>query len=207
MPDRIEAGTFAIASAITHGDITIREVIPDHLDPVTHKLEEVGARVEVDGRDYRVIGNGHGRPVEVQALHFPGFPTDLQAVFASLLTQCDGTSLIHERVFDDRLQYTGELRKLGADIRVNGHTATIVGPTALHGAPVKALDLRCGAALILAGLAASGTTEIADVYHVDRGYDNVVSKLRALGAIIARVQSAEESVGFAAVAGGALRAR
>lgn len=186
MPDRIEAGTFAIASAMTHGDVTIRNVIPDHMDPVTHKLEEVGARVEVDGTDYRVQGNGHARPVEVQSLHFPGFPTDLQSVFASLLTQCDGVSLVHERVFDDRLEYATELRKLGADVRVNGHTATIYGPTPLHGALVKALDLRCGAALILAGLVAEGTTRIDDGFHVDRGYEDVDGKLQALGANISR---------------------
>lgn len=188
MPDRIEAGTFAVASAITHGDVTVRNVIPDHMDPLTHKLEEAGAKVEVDGTDYRVKGNGQVNPVEVQALHFPGFPTDLQAVFATLLTQSDGTSFVHERVFDDRFQYATELQKLGAKIRVAGHTATIVGPTPLFGADVRALDLRCGAALILAGLSADGRTEISDVYHIDRGYEDVESKLQGLGAHVTRVR-------------------
>src|SRR5262249_50848366 len=120
MPDRIEAGTFAIAGAITPGDVVVDDIVPDHMDPLSHKLEEVGASVQIDGPCYRVRANGEFRPVEVQTLHFPGFPTDLQAAFATLLTQARGTSLVHERVFDDRLQYAGELQKLGADIRVSG---------------------------------------------------------------------------------------
>jgi UDP-N-acetylglucosamine 1-carboxyvinyltransferase len=187
MPDRIEAGTFAIAGAITHGDVVVDDIVPDHMDPLSHKLEEVGASVQIEGPCYRVRANGEFRPVEVQTLHFPGFPTDLQAAFATLLTQARGTSLVHERVFDDRLQYAGELQKLGADIRVSGHTATIAGPTPLHGGTVRALDIRCGAALILAGLAADGQTAIEDIHHVDRGYENVECKLRGLGAQIDRL--------------------
>ncbi len=187
MPDRIEAGTFAIAGAIGDGEVTVRDIIPDHMDPLTHKLREVGAIVEVTDDRYYVRSSGKRRGVEVQTLHFPGFPTDLQAAFATLLTQADGTSLIHERVYDDRLQYAGELRKLGAYIEVSGQTAVIVGPTRLTGGVVRALDIRCGAALILAALVAQGTTEIHDVYHVDRGYEDVEGKLRALGVSIDRV--------------------
>lgn len=187
MPDRIEAGTFAIAGAITRGDVAIYDIEPDHLDPLTHKLLEAGAEVKVEGDCYRVRGHGLLHSVEVQTLHFPGFPTDLQSAFATLLTQAVGTSLIHERVFDDRLQYAAELRKLGADVSVNGHTATICGPARLVGNEVRALDIRCGAALILAGLAAEGQTRILDAYHVDRGYEDVEAKLRLLGANVNRV--------------------
>lgn len=186
-PDRIEAGTYAIAGVISGGDVVIHDVEPDHMDPLTHKLIELGASVQSEGRSYRVRANGMLQALEIQTLHFPGFPTDLQAAFAALLTQCHGTSLVHERVYDDRLQYARELRKLGADIRVDGQTAAIVGPSPLEGAVVKALDIRSGAALILAGLAAHGCTEIRDIYHIDRGYEGVDVKLRALGARIDRV--------------------
>ncbi|MBX6771557.1 MAG: UDP-N-acetylglucosamine 1-carboxyvinyltransferase [Chloroflexi bacterium] len=186
-PDRIEAGTYAIAAAITGGDITIHDIVPDHLDPLTHKLLEAGVLVEVEDRAYRVRGNGTLHAVELQTLHYPGFPTDLQAEFATLLTQSHGTSFVHERVFDDRFQYARELRKLGACIQVDGQTATIIGPTRLHGAVVEALDIRSGAALILAGLAAEGITEIHSIYHIDRGYENIDGKLRALGAHVERV--------------------
>jgi len=187
MPDRIEAGTFAIAAAISGGEVTIRDLVADHMDPLTHKLRESGTNVEYDGSSYHVRGGRSMRGVEVQTLHFPGFPTDLQAAFATLLTQAEGTSLIHERVYDNRLQYAAELRKLGACVDVTGQTATVVGPSRLHGGVVRALDIRCGAALILAALAAAGTTEIRDIYHVDRGYENVEAKLRSLGVHINRV--------------------
>jgi len=186
-PDRLEAGTFAIAGVISGGDVVIHEIVPDHMDPLTHKLIEAGALVQSEGQSYRVRANGPLHALELQALHFPGFPTDLQAAFGTLLTQARGTSLIHERVYDDRLQYAKELRKLGANIRVDGQTAVIVGPSPLEGAIVRALDIRCAAALVLAGLAAHGNTEIHDIYHIDRGYENVDVKLRALGAHIDRV--------------------
>ncbi|HLZ09561.1 MAG TPA: UDP-N-acetylglucosamine 1-carboxyvinyltransferase, partial [Chloroflexota bacterium] len=188
MPDRIEAGTFAIAAAISGGNVTIEDVVPDHMDPLTHKLRETGTKVDYDGSAYHVRGWPSLRGVEVQTLHFPGFPTDLQAAFATLLTQADGTSLIHERVYDNRLQYATELRKLGACVDVNGQTATVNGPSHLHGGDVRALDIRCGAALILAAIAADGITEIRDIYHVDRGYENVEAKLRGLGVRIERVK-------------------
>lgn len=186
-PDRIEAGTFAMAGVISGGDVVIHDIVPDHMDPLTHKLIEAGAIVQTEGNCYRVRANGALHALELQTLHFPGFPTDLQAAFATLLTQSLGTSLVHERVYDDRLQYAKELRKLGAEIRVDGQTATIVGPASLVGTTVHALDIRSGAALVLAGLAAQGYTEIHDIYHIDRGYENVDGKLQALGARIDRV--------------------
>ena len=190
-PDRIEAGTFLVAGLITGGDVTVQDVEVPHLDPVIHKLAEVGGIVEEGDSWVRVTANGHLQPVEIQALHYPGFPTDLQSVFTTLLTQCEGTSLVHERVFDDRLGYTKELNKLGARVRVTGgQTAEIDGPTPLSGGKVRASDLRAGAALIVAGLAATGTTEIEDIYHVDRGYEDVDAKLRSLGARMERVEAA-----------------
>jgi UDP-N-acetylglucosamine 1-carboxyvinyltransferase len=187
MPDRIEAGTFAIAAAISQGDVTLSDVVSEHMDPLTHKLREVGVCVESRGRDYRIKSNPQMYAVELQTLHYPGFPTDLQAAFGALLTQAEGTSVIHERVYDRRLQYADELLKLGATIRVAGQTATVQGPTPLHGRRVHALDIRCGAALTLAGLAADGTTEILDIHHIDRGYEGIDAKLRSLGARIERV--------------------
>jgi len=177
---------------MTGGDVTVHDVVVPHLDPIAHKLAEVGAIVEEGENWLRVRANGHLSAVELQTLQYPGFPTDLQSCFTTLLTQAEGTSLVHERVFDDRLGYVNELRKLGANIRITGgQTALIDGPSELRGAAVRASDLRAGAALILAGLSAEGTTEISDVYHLDRGYEQVDAKLRALGARIERVQARE----------------
>ncbi|HEX9014645.1 MAG TPA: UDP-N-acetylglucosamine 1-carboxyvinyltransferase [Chloroflexota bacterium] len=186
IPDRLEAGTYAIAAAITGGDVRVEKVVCEHLDPVSYKLTEAGAIVE-EGRDWiRVIGRRPMGPVEIQAIHYPGFPTDVQAAMGALLTQASGTSIIHERVFENRLLYAAELVKLGASIDVEGQTAHIHGPTELRGCTVKALDIRSGAAVILAGLAAQGTTIIEDAYHVNRGYEDIVGTLAALGAAIRR---------------------
>lgn len=186
IPDRIEAGTFAIAAAMTEGDVTLDPVIVPHMDPVTHKLREVGVEVFDEGEPYRVRGGRDLRSTELQTLPYPGFPTDLQACFSALLTQAQGTSIVHERVYDNRLLYAGELAKMGARITVSGQTATIEGPTRLRGATVRALDLRAGAALVLAALVAEGETTIEDVRHLERGYEDVVGKLAALGAKIHR---------------------
>ena len=184
MPDRLEAGTFAIAAAITGGEVRLERVVPEHMDPVSYKLAEAGARLE-EGSDWlQVAGQRPMAPVEVQAIHYPGFPTDLQAAFGALLTQAEGTSLIHERVFENRLLYAEELRKMGADIQVKGQTAEIKGPTSLHGATVRALDIRSGAAIVLAALAAEGTSVVEDVYHVSRGYQDIAGTLASLGADI-----------------------
>ena len=190
MPDRIEAGSFAIAAAATGGDVTIRKVIPEHLEPLIQKLDECGA--EVFARDDALLIR-RDRPlnaVQVQAMHYPGFPTDLQAPFCALLTQACGESIVYERVFEDRFHYVDELRKLGGRIETNGQDGTtnqankayVHGPVKLQGAAVRALDLRCGIALTIAGLVADGSTVISDYQNVERGYEDLTSRFRSLGA-------------------------
>jgi UDP-N-acetylglucosamine 1-carboxyvinyltransferase len=186
IPDRLAAGTFAIAGAISHGQVTVRHVSPEHLDAVSYKLMEMGAAV-TEGDNW--VTAGEGRPleaVEVQAIAYPGFPTDLQAACAALLTQAGGVSLVHERVFENRLGYAQELRRMGADIHVSGQTARIKGPVRLRGSTVRALDIRCGASLVLAALAAEGVTVIEDAFHIDRGYEDIEQTLRQLGAAVSR---------------------
>jgi UDP-N-acetylglucosamine 1-carboxyvinyltransferase len=186
IPDRLAAGTFAIAGVISEGDVTVRSVIPEHLDAVSYKLNEMGASV---GEATDAVSAGRGRPlesVEVQAIAYPGFPTDLQAAFAALLTQARGTSIVHERVFENRLLYAQELNRMGADIEVSGQTARVRGPRRLRGTEVRALDIRSGAALVLAALAAEGTTVISDAYHIDRGYEDLELALSQLGAAVSR---------------------
>ena len=188
IPDRLEAGTFAIAAAITNGRVEIQGVEPEHLLSLIAKMREAGVKIEESGDSLRVRWDGELRSVTIQALPYPGLATDLQAPMSVLLTQARGVSYVHERVFDNRLLYVTELRKMGAEVVTTGTTTAIIsGPTPLIGSSVRALDIRAGAALILAGLAASGRTEIADVYHVDRGYERIGDKLRGLGAAIERV--------------------
>jgi len=186
MPDRLAAGTYATAGVVSRGEVAVTQVIPEHLDAVAHKLREAGARVGEDA-DRLVAGwDGGLGAVEIQAIAYPGFPTDLQSAFAALLTQAEGTSIIHERVFENRFVYAGQLCRLGADIEVTAQTARINGPTRLRGTTVRATDIRSGAALVLAALAAEGTTVIEDAYHIDRGYEDLVPTLSALGAVIER---------------------
>ncbi len=188
IPDRLEAGTFAIAAAITGGRVEIQGVLLDHLFSFIAKMRQVGVTMEEDGDNLRVWRDGELRAITVQALPYPGLATDLQAPMAVLLTQARGVSYVHERVFDNRLLYVSELRKMGAEVVTTGTTTAIIsGPTPLLGSSVRALDVRAGAALILAGLTAGGRTEVADVYHVDRGYERIGDKLRELGAVIERV--------------------
>jgi UDP-N-acetylglucosamine 1-carboxyvinyltransferase len=187
IPDRIEAGTFAIAAAITKGEVEIEEGLASHLDALVWKLRESGVEVEETEVGLRVRRRGPLRAVNAQAVPYPGLPTDLQAPMAVLLTQAQGVSFIYERVFDNRLLYVGELRKMGAEVVTSGTTAIVSGPTPLIGVSVRALDIRAGAALVLAGLAAQGRTEISDIYHLDRGYEALDQKLRSLGAVIKRV--------------------
>jgi UDP-N-acetylglucosamine 1-carboxyvinyltransferase len=195
LPDRIEAGCYAIGAVLTRGEVTLRGVREADMLPLTEKLREAGAEVWHQDNDMLVRCHDRPKAVEVQTMPFPGFPTDLQAPFAVLLTQSEGLSRIHERVFDDRLRYTDELVKMGADIRVEkfardryGTKAEILGPTPLHGASVRALDIRAGAGMVLAGLAASGRTSVTDVHHLDRGYEGLVPKLRQIGAQITEVE-------------------
>lgn len=189
MPDRLTAGTFAAAGVITRGDVRVEGIIAEHLDPVIFKLEKMGTQVEVDADAMHCTWREPLRSVDIQAIHYPGFPTDLQAVFGALLTQASGVSTIHERVFENRLGYAEQLNAMGADVEVTAQTATIRGPTPLHGTGVNALDIRSGAAMILAGLVAEGETVIHDAQHVDRGYEDLVDVLQRLGGQITRTES------------------
>ena len=188
IPDRLEAGTYAIAAAITQGEVEVRGSCPEHLVSLIAKLRQAGVEVEVEGDRLHVRGGDNLKAVTIQALPYPGLATDLQALMAVLLTQARGVSYVYERVFDNRLLYIGELRKMGAEVVTTGTTVAIIsGPTPLVGARVRAMDVRAGAALILAGLAARGRSEITEIYHVDRGYERIDEKLRSLGAVIERV--------------------
>jgi UDP-N-acetylglucosamine 1-carboxyvinyltransferase len=189
IPDRIETGTFAIAGAITGGDVTIRECRPAHLAAVLAKLEEAGIRIETRADFLRVISRGRSRAVNVRTQPFPGFATDMQAQIMTLMAMAEGQSLITESVFENRFMHVNELLRMGADITIAGNTAAVQGVPVLLGAPVMATDLRASASLVLAGLAARGTTLISRVYHLDRGYEAIESKLTALGADIQRVKS------------------
>jgi UDP-N-acetylglucosamine 1-carboxyvinyltransferase len=185
LPDRLEAGTFAIAAAITGGEVILERVSEPDMLPLTHKIREAGAEVWWSGRDMLVRGTGELRATDIQALPFPGFPTDLQAAFSVLMTQSRGASRIYERVFNDRLRYVEELRKLGARIDlVDKQQAIIHGPSPLAGSEVCALDIRSGACLVLAGLVADGETRVREIQHLRRGYEDIVGKFASLGADI-----------------------
>lgn len=185
MPDRIEAGTYLVAGAMTHGDVTVEKIQPEILFAVIDKLKEIGAQI-ITGNDYVRIKAGELRGVDIKTLPYPGFPTDLQAPFLSLLTIAKGTSIITETIFENRFKHVDEMARMGAKIKVDGRTAVIRGVTRLTGAVVAAPDLRAGSALVLASLAAEGVSEVEHVYHIDRGYDGLERKLNSLGAQIIR---------------------
>ena len=186
IPDRVEAGTFLVAGAITRGDLTVRRVVPAHLGAVLDKLEATGARVDVGADWIRIRADERPRATDLVTNPYPGFATDMQAQMMALLGLADGSSVITETIFENRLQQAAELRRLGAQIEVEGSRAVIRGVPTYQGARVMATDLRASAALVLAGLAASGTTEVSRVYHLDRGYEGMEQKLAALGARIRR---------------------
>jgi len=186
IPDRIEAGTFLVAAAITGGDVVVDNIIPSHIKPVIAKLKEAGVEVVENGDSVRVKANGKLKPIDVKTLPYPGFPTDMQAQFMAMMTLSEGTSVVIETVFENRFMHVDELKRMGADIKIDGKSAIITGVKNLTGAPVKATDLRAGAALVLAGLVADGVTEIDNVYHIDRGYDGIEERLASLGARIYR---------------------
>ena len=188
IPDRIEAGTYMIAAAITGGDVLIEKADPLLLKPLIVKLEEAGVRIELEKNLIRVIGLDRVKAVDIKTLPFPGFPTDMQPQFMALSCVAKGTSVITETVFEKRFAHIGDLIRMGADIKVEGHSAIIKGVKKLSAAPVMASDLRGGAALVLAGLVAEGTTELSRIYHLDRGYVNLEEKLTSLGADIKRVK-------------------
>ena len=188
MPDRIESGTYLVAAAVTGGRITIRKTIPDTLDAVLQKLTDAGADIEV-GPDWVSLDMGGRRPVsvDVSTAPYPGFPTDMQAQFCALNAIADGSGTITETIFENRFQHALELQRLGADITVRGKTLVIRGVEFLTGAPVMATDLRASASLVVAGLAARGTTRVGRIYHIDRGYERLEEKLTDLGARIRRL--------------------
>ncbi len=188
IPDRIEAGTFIIAAAMTNGEIELKNVNLDHLIAVTDRLDEVGVRVEKTNGSVSISSSRRLAPVEMTTQPYPGFPTDLQAQLMALLCLSDGISVITERIFPDRFLHVGELNRMGGRIRKEGATAIVQGVKELQGATVMCSDLRASAALVLAGLAAKGTTKLDRVYHIDRGYEKIESKLAAVGAQIERIK-------------------
>jgi len=189
IPDRIEAGTFMVAAALTGGDIVVENCEPEHLGASINKLRLAGAGVEVGDRSIQVSGGERLTGIDIKTLPFPGFPTDMQAQFMVLMTIAEGQSLISETIFENRFIHISELKRMGADITVNGSTAMVRGVSNLSGAPVMATDLRASASLVLAGLVAVGTTEISRIYHLDRGYEALEKKFFRLGAAIRRVKA------------------
>lgn len=200
IPDRIEAGTFLVAGAITHSEITLTSVIPEHLAPVIAKLEDIGCQIIVEPDEGRMFGGnieskrlriipGELHGTDIETLPYPGFPTDMQAQFTALLSISKGNSVISETVFENRLRHVAELQRLGTNIRVKGSHAIVQGVPFISGAPVMATDLRASAALVLAGLAAEGKTTVHGLQHLDRGYEDLETKLRSLGARLERVVS------------------
>ncbi|GAX89631.1 UDP-N-acetylglucosamine 1-carboxyvinyltransferase [Effusibacillus lacus] len=188
IPDRIQAGTFLIASAMTGGDVYVEGAISNHLKPVIAKMKEAGIQIEEDVNGIRVIGGPGNKHLDVKTLPYPGFPTDMQAQMMALLTVLPGNSLVTESVFENRFMHVAELQRMGADIKVEGRTALITGVPILTGAGVTASDLRAGAALVIAGLGAQGETEVNGLHHIDRGYLRLEDKLREIGADIERVE-------------------
>lgn len=187
IPDRIEAGTYMIAAAMTGGDVVVENVLPEHQKPLIAKLREAGAVVEEDIDKVRVIGKNPLKAVSIKTLPYPGFPTDMQAQMMAMMVIAEGRSKVTETVFENRFMHVVELNRMGAQISTEGRSAVIDGPCKLTGCDVRATDLRAGAAMILAGLVAEGTTRIGDLHHIDRGYENIVAKLKNLGADIERV--------------------
>ena len=190
IPDRIEAGTYMLAAAITRGTLLIKNMVPDHVKPITAKLRESGVTVELADEGLYVDASGDRKLVaaDIKTLPYPGFPTDIQSPFMSFLTTVEGSSTVIETVFENRLMHVAELNRMGANIMTEGNKAIVQGCKHLEGAQVIATDLRAGAALVLAGLVASGTTEISEIYHIERGYEKFTEKFRAIGANIMRVE-------------------
>lgn len=186
IPDRIEAGTYLCAAAITNSRLTLEAVNPGHLEAVIQKLEEMGFGIEQGDTTITLLPAKKIKPVDIVTTEYPGFPTDMQAQFMALATQAEGASVIQERLFENRLMHVSELQRLGASIKLKGNTATINGPTELHGAEVMATDLRASSALVLAGLIAKGKTQVHRIYHLDRGYEQLEAKLSNIGVKIVR---------------------
>lgn len=189
IPDRIEAGTFMVASAMTRGNVLLRDCPLDYLDALSVKLREAGAEIIEEAEGVRVIGDWPIRSVDIKTIPYPGFPTDMQAQIMAMMTIASGLSVITETVFENRFMHVSELKRMGADITIDGRCAVVRGVKNLSGAPLMATDLRASASLILAGLVAEGTTEVSRIYHLDRGYEKIEEKLIRLGAKIERVKA------------------
>ncbi len=188
IPDRIEAGTYMVAAAMTRGDVYIENAISEHLKPVIAKLKEAGVTIEEDVDGIRVRCDKATKAVDIKTMPYPGFPTDMQAQFMAMLAISEGTGLVTETVFENRFMHVDELKRMGASIKIDGRTSVVEGVPRLTGCQVKATDLRAGAAMVLAGLVAEGETQIGYIHHIDRGYDHLVPKLVQLGADIRRVE-------------------
>jgi len=189
IPDRIEAGTLMVATAMVGGNVTLNHVITSHLKPITAKLKEAGVEVSEELSKINIKSTGKLNAIDIKTLPYPGFPTDMQAQFVALMSKAEGNSIAVETIFENRFLYVPELIRMGANIKIDGRSAVIEGRQSLNGAKVKATDLRAGASLILAGMVAEGITNITDIYHIDRGYDGIDKKLKALGANIERVMN------------------
>ena len=187
IPDRIEAGSYMIAAAITGGDLLVKNVIVDHVKPLLAKLEECGVQIREEDSNLRIIGPEVIRAADIKTLPYPGFPTDMQSQFMALMCVADGTSIFTETIFENRFMHADELRRMGANIKTDGRSAIVEGVSRLTGCKVKATDLRAGAALIIAALAADGQTEITELHHIDRGYENLIEKFQSIGADIVRI--------------------
>ena len=186
--DRIEAGTFMIASAITCGDVLLKNIVIEHLDFIIDKMKEAGTKFEIENGDLRVFGQKEIKPVSIETLPYPGFPTDMQAQWMMFMTQANGGSMITETVFENRFMHVSELERMGAELTIKGNSVFVKGNSKLSSAPVMATDLRASAALVLAALITDGETEISRIYHLDRGYDNIEKKLNKIGADVRRVK-------------------
>lgn len=189
IPDQIEAGSYMVGAAITGGDVTLHNVIPKHIEPITAKLRAAGCEVTEYDDAMRIVRHGAIHPVKIKTMPHPGFPTDMQPLMTVLLTLADGTSIVTEGIWENRFRYVDELIRMGANIQVDGQVAVIEGVKKLYPAPLRALDLRAGAAMVMAALAADGVSEIDETAHIERGYENIVEKLQALGADIRRVEA------------------
>lgn len=187
IPDRVEAGTYMVAAAMTQGDVVVENVILEHVRPIIAKLQEAGVTVTEGQNKVRIKSNGMIKAIDIKTMPYPGFPTDMQAQFMALMSIAKGTSIITETVFENRFMHVTELKRMGANIKIDGRSAVVEGTSGLSGAEVKATDLRAGAALVLAGLVADGSTRVFDIHHLERGYVDIVTKMKTIGADIERI--------------------
>ena len=194
IPDQIEAGSYMVAAAITKGDVTLRNVTPKHLEPITAKLRAAGCEIEEFDDALRIRRTGDLHPLKVKTMPHPGFPTDMQPLMTTLLTLADGTSIVTEGIWENRFRYVDELLRMGANIQVDGQIAVIEGVKKLRPAPLRATDLRAGAAMVMAALSADGISEVDETIHIERGYENIVEKLQLLGADIRRVEAPRNAI-------------